>query len=155
MRFFKILFCLGITIICLNSKAQWTSSSNNIYYDSGYVGINTTSPENNLDVKGTLLLRRLGNADVNNPLKNSGTISLQSGFWESSSAQTSKWNLLSKRVFGFYWGDNNKNKSKFVIAEDNGVERFVLDDNGEFDMNNNYGQTILNYNPYYSRLNIP
>ena len=34
--------------------SQWTTLNTNIYYNSGYVGINTSTPQNHLDVNGTV-----------------------------------------------------------------------------------------------------
>ena len=36
------------------NMSQWTTLNTNIYYNGGYVGINTSTPQNHLDVNGTV-----------------------------------------------------------------------------------------------------
>lgn len=48
----KMLFFIGVAMSVTNANAQWASSGSDIYYNSGKVGIGTTTPTNIFDVVG-------------------------------------------------------------------------------------------------------
>lgn len=51
----------GGTITLPSSNSQWTNSGNNIYFNTGYVGIGTNSPQFGLDVKSGIKIESLSN----------------------------------------------------------------------------------------------
>lgn len=92
----------GWTMIDAGGSSQWTSSGNNIYYNSGNVGIGVNNPGVQLTVKDTLEIRRVGSMSQLLFSNTSGTGDMRIAgdggdiFWQGGGAR----NLQ----MGAYWG---------------------------------------------------
>jgi len=68
-------------------RARFEANGNVIFCEvAGKVGIATTSPEQKLDVAGTVQLRRVANADATNTLRDSSILQFQGAFWDGTAS---------------------------------------------------------------------
>jgi hypothetical protein len=142
-----LITLLIILPVAYSQNTDW-SMINNIG-----IGTYSSTTEANLDLNGTLQLRRTGDADVNNQLQNSGSLTFQTGFWNNT-AHTSKWTLRSNRLAQPMYLNSN-NRSEFSISQaDNSTKRFILDDDGSFQLNGYGGESAINYDPLRGLVNI-
>jgi len=72
--------------------SRWTSNGNNIYYNSGFIGIGTTNPQSNLDVLGNVGIRGtldMRNSNISNAIIiNSKTLNISNIILENTGVLT-------------------------------------------------------------------
>ena len=119
MNYFKkiTLAVFAVSLISFNASAQWLTSGSNIYFNTGNVGIGTTSPTNLLHTEGGDILFK----DVSNLL-----LRLE------SSAQEDTW-LLYKTQGTDRWSIGVRefnNSLRFTPGYYTGIPSMVINTNG-------------------------
>lgn len=99
----------------------WTASSNNIYFNTGYVGIGKTTPTTQLDITGSITIT--GSSDQNLLLTNADTLTitgsiLVTGSIESPSITASLLGTssYSNKAISASWAPSNNTASYAITA---------------------------------------